>query len=305
MTWLVRRLFHFAIVIWGVTTLVFVALRLTGDPAMMLLPGNLTMAEVELAREKLGVNKPLITQYVAFIGDAFRGRFGTSFLHGVDATGAVLERLPATALLAGSALLLAAAFAIPLGILAAVFRGTIADFAVMTLAVIGQGVPFFWLGLMLILIVGVELRLLPTGGYGTLQHLVLPSLTLAGYIGASTARLARSSMLEVLGRDYMRTARAKGLALHVVVLKHGLKNAAIPLVTFLGLQMGLLLGGTVVVEEIFGWPGVGRLLLQAISFRDYPVVQAATFILSMIFVLVNILVDLVYVRLDPRVRDQR
>ena len=305
MTWLVRRLFHFAIVIWGVTTLVFVALRLTGDPAMMLLPGNPTMAEVELAREKLGVNKPLITQYVAFIGDAFRGRFGTSFLHGVDATGVVLERLPATALLAGSALLLAAAFAIPLGILAAVFRGTIADFAVMTLAVIGQGVPFFWLGLMLILIVGVELRLLPTGGYGTLQHLVLPSLTLAGYIGASTARLARSSMLEVLGRDYMRTARAKGLALHVVVLKHGLKNAAIPLVTFLGLQMGLLLGGTVVVEEIFGWPGVGRLLLQAISFRDYPVVQAATFILAMIFVLVNILVDLVYVMLDPRVRDQR
>jgi peptide/nickel transport system permease protein len=305
MTWLVRRLFHFAIVIWGVTTLVFVALRLTGDPAMMLLPGNPTMAEVELAREKLGVNKPLITQYVAFIGDAFRGHFGTSFLHGVDATGVVLERLPATALLAGSALLLAAAFAIPLGILAAVFRGTIADFAVMTLAVIGQGVPFFWLGLMLILIVGVELRLLPTGGYGTLQHLVLPSLTLAGYIGASTARLARSSMLEVLGRDYMRTARAKGLALHVVVLKHGLKNAAIPLVTFLGLQMGLLLGGTVVVEEIFGWPGVGRLLLQAISFRDYPVVQAATFILAMIFVLVNILVDLVYVLLDPRVRDQR
>jgi peptide/nickel transport system permease protein len=305
MTWLVRRLFHFAIVIWGVTTLVFVALRLTGDPAMMLLPGNPTMAEVELAREKLGVNKPLITQYVAFIGDAFRGHFGTSFLHGVDATGVVLERLPATALLAGSALLLAAAFAIPLGILAAVFRGTIADFAVMTLAVIGQGVPFFWLGLMLILIVGVELRLLPTGGYGTLQHLVLPSLTLAGYIGASTARLARSSMLEVLGRDYMRTARAKGLALHVVVLKHGLKNAAIPIVTFLGLQMGLLLGGTVVVEEIFGWPGVGRLLLQAISFRDYPVVQAATFILAMIFVLVNILVDLVYVLLDPRVRDQR
>jgi peptide/nickel transport system permease protein len=272
---------------------------------MMLLPGNPTMEEVELAREKLGVNRPLATQYVDFIADAFRGRFGTSFLHGTDATGVVLERLPATALLAGSALFIAAAFAIPLGILAAVYRGTAADLLVMVLAVIGQGVPFFWLGLMLILIFGVELRLLPTGGYGSFQHLVLPSLTLAGYIGASTARLARSSMLEVLGRDYIRTARAKGLALHVVVLKHGLKNAAIPLVTFLGLQMGLLLGGTVVVEEIFGWPGVGRLLLQAISFRDYPVVQAATFILAMIFVLVNVLVDLAYVALDPRVRDQR
>jgi peptide/nickel transport system permease protein len=305
MTRLTQRLFHFAIVIFGVTTLVFVALRMTGDPALMLLPGDPTPEDIRLAREKLGVDKPLMTQYVVFVGNAFRGHFGTSFQHGVDATELVFERLPATAALTGSALLLAAAFAIPFGILAAVYRGTAIDLFVMVLAVIGQGVPFFWLGLMLILIFGVELRMFPTGGYGGWQHLVLPSLTLAGYIAASTARLARSSMLEVLGRDYMRTARAKGLALHVVVLKHGLRNAAIPLITFLGLQMGLLLGGTVVVEEIFGWPGVGRLLLQAISYRDYPVVQAATFILAMIFVLVNILVDLIYAVLDPRIRDQR
>ena len=158
---------------------------------------------------------------------------------------------------------------------------------------------------MLILVFGVEFRLLPTGGYGTLQHLVLPTITLAAYIGASTARIARSSMLDVLGQDYMRTARAKGLSLPTVVLRHGLKNAASPIVTYLGLQMGLLLGGTVVVEEIFGWPGVGRLLLQAISFRDYPVVQAATFMLAMIFVAVNFLVDVLYVLLDPRVRDQQ
>lgn len=304
MSWFVRRLFHFLIVIWGVTTLVFVALRLTGDPAMMLLPGDPTMEDIQLAREKLGLNEPLVLQYVTFIANAFRGQFGVSFLHGTDAASVVLERLPATALLAGSALLVAAVFAIPLGILAAVYRGTAVDLGVMVLAVIGQGVPFFWLGLMLILVFGVNLRLFPTGGYGSLWHLVLPSLTLAGYIGASTARLARSSMLEVLRRDYMRTARAKGLALPVVVLKHGLKNAAIPLVTFLGLQMGLLLGGTVVVEEIFGWPGVGRLLLQAISYRDYPVVQAATFMLAMIFVCVNILVDLIYSVLDPRVRER-
>ncbi len=305
MTRLTQRLFHFAIVILGVTTLVFIALRMTGDPALMLLPGDPTPEDIMLARQKLGVDQPWMTQYITFIGNAFRGNFGVSFQHGVDATGLVFERLPATAALAGSALLLAAAFAIPLGILAAVFRGTVIDLIVMVLAVIGQGVPFFWLGLMLILIFGVELRWFPTGGYGGWQHLILPSLTLAGYIAASTARLARSSMLEVLGRDYMRTARAKGLALHVVVLKHGLRNAAIPLITFLGLQMGLLLGGTVVVEEIFGWPGVGRLLLQAISYRDYPVVQAATFILAMIFVLVNILVDLIYTVLDPRIRDQR
>jgi peptide/nickel transport system permease protein len=305
MTWLVRRLFHFVIVVWGVTTLVFMALRLTGDPAMMLLPGNPSMEDILLARAKLGVDKPLLTQYVLFVADAFRGHFGTSFLHGTDATFVVLERLPATALLAGTALLVACAVAIPLGIIAAVNRGKAADLVVMVVAVVGQGVPFFWLGLMLILIFGVQLRLLPTGGYGGLEHLILPSLTLAGYIGASTARLARSSMLEVLGREYMRTARAKGLSLYAVVLHHGLKNAAIPLVTFLGLQMGMLLGGTVVVEEIFGWPGVGRLLLQAISYRDYPVVQAATFILAMVFVLVNILVDLVYLVLDPRIRDRR
>ena len=149
------------------------------------------------------------------------------------------------------------------------------------------------------------MRLFPTGGYGSFAHLVLPSVTLAAYLGASTARIARSSMLEVLNQDYMRTARAKGLALHVVVLKHGLRNAAIPLATYLGLQMGLLLGGTVVVEEIFAWPGVGRLLLQAISFRDYPVVQAATFMLAMIFVAVNFIVDILYAVLDPRVRDRR
>ncbi len=305
MVWLAHRLIHFLIVVWGVTTLVFVALRMTGDPAVMLLPGDPTMAEINLMREKLGLNRPLWAQYVCFVVNAFQGRFGLSFLHGVDATSVVLERLPATALLAFTALALASIVAVPMGILAAVNRGKLADVGVMLFAVIGQGVPFFWLGLMLILLFGVELRMLPTGGYGTLQHLVLPSVTLAAYIGASTARIARSSMLEVVGQDYMRTARAKGLALHVVVFKHGLRNAAIPLVTFLGLQMGLLLGGAVVVEEIFAWPGVGRLLLQAISFRDYPVVQAATFILAMVFVAVNFIVDLLYAVLDPRVRDRR
>lgn len=305
MTWLIQRLFHFLVVILGVTTLVFIALRLTGDPAAMLLPGDATVQELELAREKLGLNEPLFSQYLSFVANAFTGNFGISFQHGTDAAGIVLERLPASALLAGSALLVASLFAIPLGILAAVFRGTAIDMGVMILAVIGQGIPFFWLGLMLILVFGVELRMFPTGGYGGIEHLVLPSLTLAGYIAASTARLARSSMLEVLGRDYMQTARAKGLPPYVVILKHGLKNAGIPMVTFLGLQMGLLLGGTVVVEEIFGWPGVGRLLIQAISYRDYPVVQAATFILAMIFVLVNLIVDILYGVLDPRVRDQR
>jgi peptide/nickel transport system permease protein len=305
MVWLTRRLFHFLVVIWGVTTLVFIALRMTGDPAVMLLPGDPSVAEINLMRQKLGLDRPLAEQYVVFVANAFVGDFGQSFRHGIPATNVVLERLPASALLAFSALMLSAALAVPFGVLAAVNRGKLVDAVVMLLAVVGQGVPFFWLGLMLILIFGVQLRLLPTGGYGSLQHLVLPSVALAAFVAASTARIARSSMLEVLGQDYIRTARAKGLALSVVVLKHGLRNAAIPIVTYLGLQMGLLLGGTVVVEEIFGWPGVGRLLLQAISFRDYPVVQAATFILAMIFVAVNFLVDVIYVVLDPRVRDRR
>lgn len=299
----VGRLFHFLIVIWGVTTLVFISLRLTGDPAMMLLPGDPTLEDIELARRKLGVDQPLSTQYVLFILNAFVGDFGTSFLHGTDATGVVLDRLPATALLAVSALVLASVVAIPLGVLAAVFRDSLVDRLVMMFAVIGQGIPFFWLGLMLILIFGVEFRLLPTGGYGTFAHLVLPAVTLSAYIGASIARLTRSTMLEVLGQDFIRTARAKGLSVPAVVIRHGLKNATIPLVTFLGLQMGLLLGGTVVVEEIFGWPGVGRLLLQAISYRDYPVVQAATFILAMAFVLINVAIDILYRFIDPRVRD--
>ena len=298
------RLLHFGVVIWGVTTLVFIALRLTGDPAMMLLPGNPTAEDLRLAHAKLGMDQPLLVQYLAFIRDAFSGNFGTSFQHGVPAISIVLDRLPATALLAGSALLLSCTLAIPLGLEAALNHRRLADLVVMLVAVLGQGVPFFWLGLMLILVFGVELRWLPTGGYGGFEHLVLPSLTLAGYIGASTARLTRSSMLEELGQDYMRTARAKGLGLHMAAIKHGLRNAAIPIVTFLGLQMGLLLGGTVVVEEIFGWPGVGRLLLQAISYRDYPVVQAATFILAMIFLAVNLTVDLLYLALDPRMRDR-
>lgn len=302
---LAHRILHFLIVVWGVTTLVFVALRMTGDPALMLLPGDPTMEEIALAREKLGTDQPLVVQYFNFLIDALSGNFGISFLHGTDAVGVVLDRVPATAMLAGSGLLLAVLFAVPLGILAAVYRGTIIDRFVMLLAVIGQGVPFFWLGLMLILVLGVQFRLFPTSGYGSFSHLVLPALTLAGYIGAGTARLARSSMLEVLGQDYIRTARSKGLSLPVVVLKHGLKNAAIPLITFLGLQMGLLLGGTVVVEEIFGWPGVGRLLLQGISYRDYPIVQAATLILAMTFVIVNLLVDLLYLVLDPRMRTLR
>ena len=220
MVWLTHRLIHFFVVVWGVTTLVFVALRMSGDPAVMLLPGDPTMAEINLMREKLGLNLPLWEQYIAFVVSAFQGRFGQSFLHGVDATSVVLERLPATALLAFAALTLASIVAIPMGILAAVHRGKLADTGVMLLAVIGQGVPFFWLGLMLILLFGVELQLLPTGGYGTARHLVLPSVTLAAYIGASTARIARSSMLEVLGQDYMRTARAKGLALHEIGRAH-------------------------------------------------------------------------------------
>jgi peptide/nickel transport system permease protein len=214
----------------------------------------------------------------------------------------VLERLPATLELAGAALLLAVTLALPLGILAAVYRGRIVDVAAMAFAVVGQATPYFWMGIMLILIVSVELGWLPTSGRGGLERLILPAVTLGTHFAASLARLTRTSMLEVFGQQFVTTARAKGLSEWSVVLGHTLKNAAVPVITLIGLQFGTLLGGAVVTETIFAWPGVGRLAVQSVFVRDYPVVQAGVFVLALTFVGINLLVDLLYGVLDPRIR---
>jgi ABC-type dipeptide/oligopeptide/nickel transport system permease component len=298
----VRRLLHTVLVTLGVVTLVFVALRLSGDPAATMLPGDASVDELRDLRHALGLDRPLHVQYVAFLGGAARGDFGESFRHQQPAFGLVLERLPATLELAFAALLLAVAVALPLGIVAALHRGRAVDMLAMGFAVVGQATPYFWMGIMLILVVSVELGWLPTSGRGGWRHLILPAITLGTHFAASLARLTRTSMLEVLGQNFVTTARAKGLGEGRVVLAHALKNAAVPVVTLIGLQFGTLLGGAVVTETIFAWPGVGRLAVQSIFVRDYPVVQAGVLVLALAFVAINFLVDLLYGALDPRIR---
>jgi len=299
---LIQKLGHTAIVVFCVLTLVFVVLHMTGDPVMMLLPPNASREEIDALTRTLGLDQPLIVQYGRFLARIARGDFGTSLQHQQPAMGLVAERLPASALLAVTALGLAVAVALPLGIVAAARRGTVLDRLAVALAALGQSAPIFWTGLMLMLVGSVILQLLPTSGYGTWRHLILPALTLASYPMAAIARLVRSGMLEVLDADYVRTARAKGLPERGVVLKHTLRNAALPIVTVVGLQFGLLLGGAIVCEMIFSWPGVGRLMIFAIYNRDFPLVEAAVFVMAMVFVAGNMLVDLCYAWLDPRVK---
>src|SRR5882672_6762282 len=269
-----------------------------------MLPGDASVDELRALRHTLGLDQPFTTQYVSFLWSAVRGDFGESFRHQQPAFGLVLERLPATLELAFAALLLAVVVALPLGILAALHRGRLLDVVAMGLAVVGQATPYFWMGIMLILVVSVDLGWLPTSGRGGWQRLILPAITLGTHFAAVLARLTRTSMLEVLGQNFVTTARAKGLAERRVILAHALKNAAVPVVTLIGLQFGTLLGGAVVTETIFAWPGVGRLAVQSIFVRDYPVVQAGVLVLALVFVALNLLVDLLYGALDPRIRDE-
>jgi peptide/nickel transport system permease protein len=290
------------LVLFGVSFVVFFILYLTGDPAMVLLPPEATAEDIRRFREAMGFNDPFIIQYGRFLAGALRGDFGQSIRHGEPAFHLVMERMPATFELAGAGLAIALCLAIPAGIVSAVRRNTAADYVSTVVALLGQSMPTFWLGIMLILVFSVHLNLLPSSGRGGLQHLVLPAITLGLFTTARITRLTRSGMLEVLNQDYIRTARAKGVSNPPIVWKHALKNAAIPIVTIVGIELGTLLGVSVITETIFAWPGVGRLSVQAIYNRDYPVVQAAVFLLATTFVLVNLLVDVVYMYLDPRIR---
>jgi peptide/nickel transport system permease protein len=301
-TFLVRRLLQSLVVLFGVSFVVFAILHLTGDPALVLLPPDASAEDVRRFREAMGFNDPFLVQYARFLKGALQGDFGQSIRHGEPAFGLVLERMPATFELAGAALLLALCLAIPAGIVSAVRRNSPVDYVATVVALFGQSLPTFWLGIMLILVFSVQFHLLPSSGRGTLEHLILPAVTLGLFTTARITRLTRSGMLEVLNQDYIRTARAKGVSDPPVVWKHALKNAAIPIVTIIGIELGTLLGGSVITETIFAWPGVGRLSVQAIANRDYPVVQAAVFLLASTFVLVNLVVDVVYTYLDPRIR---
>jgi ABC-type dipeptide/oligopeptide/nickel transport system permease component len=300
--YILKRLFHSIFVLVGISLVVFIILHLTGDPAALLMPMDATPEQVAQFRKEMGFTDPIIVQYWRFFKGTLRGDFGQSFRHSQPALDLVMERMPATIQLTAAAMVIALVVAIPVGIFSAIRRNSILDHIGMTGALLGQSTPVFWLGIMLILIFSVTIQWFPSSGRGEIQHLVLPAITLGMFTMARTARMMRSSMLEVMGQEYMKTAKAKGLSPGIVILKHALKNAAIPVVTIIGMELGTLLGGAVITEWIFAWPGVGRLTVQAIFNRDYPVVQAAVFLLASIFVLVNLIVDLMYTYLDPRVK---
>jgi peptide/nickel transport system permease protein len=300
--YILKRFFHSIFVLVGISLVVFIILHLTGDPAALLMPMDATPEQVAQFRKEMGFEDPLIVQYWRFFKGTLRGDFGQSFRHSQPALDLVMERMPATIQLTAAAMVIALAVAIPVGIISAIRRNSILDHIGMTGALLGQSTPVFWLGIMLILIFSVTIQWFPSSGRGEIQHLVLPAVTLGMFTMARTARMMRSSMLEVMGQEYMKTAKAKGLSPGMVIFKHALKNAAIPVVTIVGMELGTLLGGAVITETIFAWPGVGRLAVQAIYNRDYPVVQAAVFLLASIFVLVNLIVDLMYTYLDPRVK---
>jgi len=300
--YVLSRLAQTALVVFLSLTAVFAMVRLSGDPVLLFMPMDIQAKDVNEFRQRLGFNDPLPVQYARFVGGATRGDFGESLRYRRDALGLVLERLPATFLLAATSLLLTTCVAVPLGILSAVRRNTLLDHASTVATVLGQATPGFWLGLMLIYVFSVKLRWLPTGGMGTLAHLVMPSVVLAAFFSARIARLTRSAVLEILGEEYILTARAKGLGEARVIGKHTLRNSAIPIVTLAGLEAGQLLGGAVITETIFAWPGLGRLTVQALLNRDFPIVLAAVFVISVTYTLINLAVDLLYGWLDPRVR---
>ncbi len=300
--YVLRRVLYAIFVLWGALTIIFIAIRIVpGDPAAMMLGASATQTDVEELRARLGLDDSLPRQYITFIGDVARFDFGKSLWLNRPVTTSVTERIAATARLAGAAMLLALLVSFPLGVLAALRPRSLLDRLVSIVSLIGQSVPGFWLGIMLILIFARQLRWLPSSGSTGLKHLILPAITLAMPLIGILTRLIRSGLLDVLYEDYIRTARAKGLSQRTVLTRHAMRNMLIPVVTVIGLQMGNLLGGAVIVETVFAWPGIGRLLVDAIFHRDYPLVQAAILFITASFILINLLVDISYVYLDPRI----
>jgi len=297
-----QRLLRAIVALWLVSTVVFVVMRLSGDPVPLLLPPDAPRSEYERVARDLGLDRPLPVQYTVFIGNILRGDFGRSIHFREPAWRVVMGYLPASVELALTAFGLALLVAVPVGLLSAVKRNSPLDHVAMGAALIGQSAPVFFLGILFILLFSLKAGWFPTSGRGGWGHLVLPALTLGAFAMASIARLTRSAVLEVLRQDYVRTARAKGLAELAVVLKHTLKNAALPVVTITALQFGTLLGGSVVTETVFAWPGIGRLAIQSIYNRDYPVVQCTVFLSAVAFIVINFTVDLFYGLLDPRAR---
>lgn len=299
---LLQRVLLGVVTILGVLAFVFVAVRTSGDVVYLLLPQDATAAQVAEMRQELGLDKPLPVQFGRFVSDAAQGRLGTSTRYGASATELVLQRLPATLELAAAAFAIASLLGVLLGVAAARNRGTWIDSATGAIAVLGQAVPHFWIGIMAILVFGVKLGWLPTSGRGGLEHLLMPALTLGLFSLAAIARITRSSMLNVLGADFVTFLRSRGVPQSRVVWLHALRNALVPVVAMGGVQLSALLGNTVIVETVFNWPGLGSLVVEAVMNRDYPVVQAAVLLISAMLVVLNIVVDIVFALVDPRIR---
>jgi peptide/nickel transport system permease protein len=298
---IIRRLLQSVIVIFGVIVITFVISRVLGDPVALLLPPEATPEQRAYLTKDLGLDRPLYVQLAVYVSKVVRGDFGMSFRHQEPAMKLLLDRVPATIYLSLVATFISICIAIPLGIISALKRGTIFDQIGMSLALLGQSIPAFWAGIMMILLFAVTLGWFPPSGYGGLSHVILPAFTLALFFAAATARLTRSSVLDVLDMDYVRYARLKGVPEFVVVMRHVLRNSFITILNIVALQFGLLLGGAVITEFIFSWPGIGRLSLDAIYNRDYPVIQATVVVAAAFFVVINLLVDIIYSATDPRV----
>lgn len=302
-TYAIRRCLQAVLVLWGVSVIVFVLLRLAPtDPVTLMLAETASPEQIAEARHQMGFDQPIYVQYVFFVEHAAHGDLGDSIYYKEPAFDVILQALPNTLLLSAVAFVLSLLVALPIGVLSALRRDTIWDYLGVGVALIGQATPPYWLGIMLILLFSVNLHILPTSGNFGPQYIIMPAVTLAAVLMPIVTRLVRSGMLDVLNEDYVRTARAKGVRERAVVVRHVLRNMLIPLVTVLGLQLSALLGGAVIIEQVFGWPGVGRIAVNAIYSRDYPVVQADVLIVSSAFVFMNLLVDLLYARLDPRIR---
>ncbi len=320
--YVIRRLLLTVVVIIGVTLLTFISIHLAGDPTLFYISERASKEERLEARRRLGFDRPLPEQYLSFLVNLSRGDTGTSLQHRVPAFGVVMERMPATLELTIGGFLLSTIVAFPIGVIAATRRGTMVDGTLMVGAMFGQSMPSFWLGLMLILFFGVTLRWMPVSGHvpflkplfegntgealanlpNALRYLAMPVVTVSVFSIARNSRLIRSAVLEVLRQDYVVTARAKGLNERAVMVRHAIRNALIPIVTVLALQFGFLLSGVIVTETVFSWPGVGRLVFDAINNRDVPLVQTAVVLLAILFVAINLFVDLLYGVLDPRIR---
>ncbi|WP_410207604.1 nickel ABC transporter permease [Fusobacterium sp.] len=303
--YIIKRLLLLIPVLLGVSLLVFTILSLTpGDPAQLILGESAPREAVLKLREEMGLNDPFLLQYLRFVKNAIVGDFGRSYTTGREVFGEIFSRFPNTFVLAVTGMIISVCIGIPVGIISATKQYSAMDSISMVLALLGVSMPVFWLGLMLILVFSVKLGLLPSGGFDGLKSIILPAATLGVGSAAIITRMTRSSMLEVIRQDYIRTARAKGVAEKVVINRHALKNALIPIITVVGLQFGGLLGGAVLTESVYSWPGVGRLMVDAIRQKDTPTVLAAVVFLAAVFSVVNLLVDILYAYVDPRIKSQ-